>query len=254
MTAYEMDRSEARPSFSDRLPSDFPAVMTMIGLLWFGLLAGFVPDTLHKLSTGRSYALVIHAHAFLAVTWMSLLTWQALQAGSGRLVEHQRNGRIGRWAALALVTVSVPAAFVSDVAHMHAPGFVGSRLALQYVHLVVFAVLTLAAFLNTRHPDAHKRLLLMGVVAIMDAGFSRWLGEGVVGMMGEGPLTEWALRYPLSLGLLALMGGYDLATRGRLHPVFVPAALLIFTSQIFALWLYYWPPFQTMTARLFGLA
>jgi hypothetical protein len=254
MVASTIDRPAAPADFAERHPADHVAVLIMVGLCWFAVLAGFIPDMLHNWASRRVYTPVTHAHAFLAVSWMSLLTAQGVLAARGDVARHMAVGRWGRWLAPLFVVVSIVTAFVADFAHRHDPTFVASRLAFQISHVLVFGALAAAAFALTGRPSAHKRLLLLATIALLDAGFSRWLGDDLKSFVGVGPFGQWAVRFPLLLAMVGLMGAYDMATRRRLHAVYLPAAALIAGSELLALWLAFWPPFMAACNRLFGLA
>ena len=55
------------------------------------------------------------------------------------------------------------------------PGF----LAIQFTDIIAFVGLLSAAVLFRNTAPVHKRLVLMATIYITDAGFARWLGDGV---------------------------------------------------------------------------
>lgn len=95
--------------------------------------------------------------------------------------------------------------------------------------------------LMRRDPAAHKRLMLIGTIAIMEPGFSRiWAGP-LYGLLGDGYWQYWACTYVGSFVLLLGVGAYDLATRRRLHPAYVAAFALCVTLEWLSAWLFYQP-------------
>lgn len=243
LVAATLNQPAREAGFQDSHPLDHAAVGVMVGLIWFVTLAGFVPDMFRRMAENKPYQLVTHAHAFLAVSWLVLLTSQSALARLGRLELHVRIGRVARWTALALFVASVATAFSADLSRMASPTFRPQQLATQITHIAVFGGLAIWAFTSTSRPSAHKRLILLATIAILDAGASRWLGAQMDALLPPGPLVEWTIRYPIPLLLIAAMGAYDLLTRRRLHPVYLPAAGVIAGSQLLAIWLYFQPAF-----------
>lgn len=245
--------SPANP-FAATHPADRDAVMLAIGLCWFGLLAGFVLEMANNFAVGYRYVPATHLHAASAVGWMVLLTWQALLVRRGNVPGHRRNGRrFGYWLAPVVVVTALVTVWASDRAQIAANnGFPPERLAFQIGHIVPFAVLTAVALTRTDRPDLHKRLLLLGVFAMLDTGWSRWLGAPIRQMVGPGPVGDMLVRFPLTWALIAAMGAYDYRTRGRLHPAFLPATGLILVTEFGALALYYAPWWREMAVWMLG--
>jgi hypothetical protein len=244
LTATTTEPGAESAPFAARHGADHTAVGIMMGLIWFVILAGFVPDMMRRVTEhAPPYQLVTHAHAFLAVTWLVLLTSQSALIRMGDTARHIRIGRIGRWAGLALFAASVATALSADLSRLHAVGFQPQRLAFQLSHILVFGGLAIWAFASTKDPAAHKRLILLATLAMADAGASRWLGDELSQLLGDGFFGQWAIRYPIPLALVGAIGVYDLVTRRRLHPVYLPAAGLIAGSQLLAIWLSFQPAF-----------
>lgn len=105
-----------------------------------------------------------------------------------------------------------------------------------------------------RNAAAHKRLMLMGTVAITEPGFSRiWLST-LSARWGEGYLPFYFETYIGTLALVIAIGAYDLATRRRLHPAFVGAVLWIVANQVTATWLFYQPFWMAAAKQMTGHA
>lgn len=240
--------------FRTRHPADGGAVAIAIGLTWFGLLAGFIPDILDNLARHHSYVLAAHVHAASAVGWMALLTWQATLVRRGRVAEHRRNGRRLGYVLAAVVALSAVATVWSADRAAFAIGKPNlPRLSFQLVHVVQFVVLTGLALARIDRPDLHKRLLLLGAFAIVDTGWSRWLGPEFKVLLGDGLAGQVLGRYPLIWALMLGMGVHDLRTRGRLHPVWLPAVGFILVTQCLSLWLYFAPWWPGVARAMLGV-
>lgn len=240
-------------TFEQTHPADRNAVAIAIILCWFGLLSGFIPDMLRQFGEGHSYVPSAHVHAATAFGWMALLSWQALKIRSGQTAIHQRNGRrFGPILAVILVVSALVTVWTADRAALATPGsnFLPERLAFQVGHIIPFAILSAIALTRTDRPDMHKRLMLLAVFAILDTGWSRWLGADLREILGTGLAQQLLARFPLTWALMAGMALYDRRTRGRLHPAFLPAAALILATEFGAAALYFAPGWPEMARSL----
>lgn len=84
------------------------------------------------------------------------------------------------------------------------------------------------AFVRRRDAQMHKRLMVVGSIAMIDAALARWPGVIEYGPIGFFALTD-AFLVPLVI--------WDLRTRGRLHPATLWGGLLLIASQPLRLWL-----------------
>ena len=96
-------------------------------------------------------------------------------------------------------------------------------LAVPFGDLLVFAVLVTAGILYRRHPETHKRLMLLATISLLDAALSRW----PLAILQHGPVAWF-----LAADLFVLAGVcYDLVSRRRIHPAYVCGGLLLLLSQ-----------------------
>lgn len=243
-------------SFDQAHPADRNAVAIAIAMCWFGLLSGFIPDMLRQLGEGHSYVLSAHVHAASAVGWMLLLSWQALKIRTGNVAIHRLHGRrFGPILGVILVVSALITVWTADRAAAAMPDstFNPARLSFQIGHIIPFAVLTALALGRTDRPGMHKRLMLLAVFAILDTGWSRWLGRDLTSVLGQGLARETLGRFPLTWALMTAMALYDIKTRGRLHPAFLPAAGLILATQIGSIALFFAPGWPETARALLGI-
>jgi hypothetical protein len=113
-------------------------------------------------------------------------------------------------------------------------------LTIPLMDMVTFAILIGAALLKRKDVQTHKRLMLIGSIAVMDAAVARWPGIGAT----SNPVVTFFLLTDLFLVPLVI---WDFRTRGRLHPATLWGSLLLIASQPFRLWL-------SGTAAWLGLA
>ena len=110
-------------------------------------------------------------------------------------------------------------------------------LAVQFSDIVAFVVLLTAGLLWRKSPSAHKRLVLLATLYLPDAGFARALGGPIHAALGDGYAATFLGLYLGNDTLILGFGGYDLATRGRLHPAFVAGVTFVLAIQLAAVWL-----------------
>ncbi len=235
-----------RIRFEARHPADawfFPA---MVGLVWLLALGGFVPELVVRLRGNLPpYPLVIHVHAVVFFGWLVFLTLQVALVRTGNIAWHRRMGLAGAVLAVAVVLAGPAAALTMHMSHQarQPPQF----LALQILNIGVFAGMVSAGLLLRRQPAAHKRLMLIGTLALIGAGFGR-----IVRMLTGAP-PPWTLIPSVYIAgnvLLLTIALYDYRTRGRLHPLFLPAAGAFLGVQLVVGLLLRSPAWAGMAARI----
>jgi hypothetical protein len=214
--------------FAPQHPADawfFPAIL---GAIWLVLLGGFVPELIQSLQPGgRTYPPIIHVHAVVFFGWITFLTLQIGLIRTGNVAWHRRMGIVGAMLAIAVVMAGPAAALTQHInrAALQPPQF----LALQLGNIAVFAVMVTAGLLLRGHSAAHKRLMLIGTIALIGAGFGR-----IVRMLTGAP-PPWTIMPAVYIAgniLLLIIALYDYRTRGRLHPVFLVATGFFLIAQL----------------------
>ena len=105
------------------------------------------------------------------------------------------------------------------------PAFISTLI----VDVLNFATLAAAALILRSNAAAHKRLMLLAKMSLLQATFIRWWGTAMFATFGKGFLGGWMADY-LGVSLLVLaIGVYDLITRRRLPPVYVLGVCWILT-------------------------
>jgi hypothetical protein len=182
-----------------------------------------------KMSPPESFFLL---HGIVFTAWFVLLAVQPALVGAGRADLHRALGRVGAGIAASVVVVGLIGAVL---AARRPGGFVGipvpagQFLLIPLLDMLLFSTLIGLAIAKRRDVQSHKRLMLVGSIAIIDAAVARW---PVVIDIGN-PLLFFALA-DLFLVPLAI---WDFRTRGRLHPATLWGGLLLIASQPLRLWL-----------------
>ena len=165
---------------------------------------------------------LIHVHGALFTGWVVLLVVQARLAATKRLGLHRRLGALGVSLALAMVVVGVLTA-IRSVARGIGPFGMDPRrfLLVPLTAILLFGGFFFVAIWKRRDPQSHKRLILLGTIALLPPALARWIL-----LLGLGP--------PFILGFSILfvvpLVVWDLKSRGRLHPVTLWGGLLVLIS------------------------
>lgn len=168
-------------------------------------------------------------HGVVFTLWIVLLMVQTRLAAGGRIVRHRQLGGLGAVLAAVMTGVGVATALAA-AARGHAPGGGDPRafLIIPLVGIAVFAATVACAVAMRRRPDAHKRLMVLANISLLDPAIARL------------PFAIMAVHPLVSFGLACLLGVavvvYDLVTLGRVHRATLVAVPLTALSQPLALY------------------
>lgn len=254
VSAFPQNVSGPAPApFAPRHPADRNAILVLIALAWLGILMGFGTDfARHLQSHERPYPPIVHAHAAVFMGWLVLLTAQALLVRGARLDLHRRLGWVMAGLAVVMTILGPATAYTVQRLDFGTPDSNPSFISIQLTDILAFGGLVAAGILKRNDAAAHKRLVLLGTLYITDAGFARWLGGTIGPVFGHGPVGSFAADYACSLGLILAVGGYDLVTRHRLHPVYVPAVAWVLFNAVLAQALFFSPAWKPVAQALIG--
>lgn len=241
--------SHVSAGFADRRRWDRNFFLLMAALLWLGTLMGFVPQIVRRVRAHDLFPVVVYVHAAAFVGWLCLLTTQVLLIRSRRVDLHRELGMAGVALYGAMLVLGVTTAVVVDHDLFVTPRSDPSFLIIQLADMLAFAVLGGLAIALRKTPDAHKRLMIIATICIANAGFSRWLAPGLSGLLGDGYWGDWAQLYLSDFVLIAMLGAYDLISRGRMYSVYIFGAVCALGVEFIAVWMYvspWWKPAATV--------
>lgn len=225
----------------------------LTALVWVAVVSGFGTDSFNHVSKyGLDYPLIVHFHAVAFVGWLVLFTVQVTLIRTARVDMHRRLGIAGAVLAAVMVVLGPATALVVDAGRFAASGRTPEFLAVQLTDILAFAGLTGAGLLMRAIPSAHKRLMLLGLIYISDAGFARLLNGVMAAPLGHGVWDRTAGLYLGSDLLMMGLGVYDLATRGRLHPAYIGGVVWMLALQSTALVLLGNPTWKAQSLHLIG--
>jgi len=141
--------------------------------------------------------------------WIVLLLVQTALITTRQVRVHRRLGLVGFGLAVLMVVLGVLAA--TDALRRGA-GPNGLSPETFYVipitDMVLFSVFAFFAYRERFRPEAHKRLILIATIALLDAAVGRW---PVAALMNHGPRQDLVV-----FGFLLLIAVYDLLSLRRI--------------------------------------
>lgn len=200
---------------------------------------GFAPTFWAPLAQGipeRIGVIAIHGAVFYA--WCLFLIYQAWLVQSGNTARHRETGLIGVSLATAMVIFGTLTA-INSAQRAAAAGFAEpgqTFMVVPMAALLVFGALVIAALVNVRRPEWHKRFLLAATAVTLEAPIARpyiayiLMGghlppfQGNVGLAGLGgpPPPVIAVLAPALIADLFIVAGmvFDWRTLGKVHPAY----------------------------------
>ncbi|MBS0380491.1 MAG: hypothetical protein JSS29_18580 [Proteobacteria bacterium] len=227
--------------------------LALTALVWVGVLSGFGTDSYHHiLKNGLDYPPIVHVHAVVFVSFLLIFTTQVILVRTGRLATHRRLGVAGA-VLIGVMLVLGPATAIHVDAHRYvATGRTPEFLAVQLSDILAFGTLAGAALWLRTRPELHKRLMMLALIYISDAGFARLINAGPSAYLGEGFWGDMAALYFGSDLLMLGLGAYDLITRRSLYPAYVAAMLWVVALQLTARAGLYSPAWKAFSLQLIG--
>ena len=172
--------------------------------------------------SGGPMTLLVHAHGALFTAWVLLFIVQTALVARHNVPLHRRMGVAGGVLAALMVIVGTLTA-LKMAERGSAPGGQDplSFLMIPLSDMLLFGGFVAAALRLRANREAHKRLMLLAYVCIIVAAVARFPG-----VLPLGPLAFFGLAF-----LFILAGAvYDMATRRRVHPVYLWGGALLVIS------------------------
>lgn len=167
----------------------------------------------------------LQVHGALFTMWIALFIAQTSLVAVRRTSVHRRLG----WATAALAAVMVVMGTTAGIFSMRTQVEAGNVqpaqafLTTPLFSMTAFAAFVAAAVTRRRDVQAHKRLMLLATISILDAAVARLPFEVF-------RTSSWAY-LPATDLLLAVAILYDLASRRAVHPAYLWGGLLLVVEQ-----------------------
>lgn len=205
----------------------FPCVAGLILISVFvGFAQSYYLQGVLKLPPWKDFAVpphppLVHIHAVVFSSWILLLVAQTSLVAVGRVDVHRRLGVAGFGLACLLVVfgLAVTCEFLFRHDTLEDPSLRFPFL--QVIDLLAFSTLIYFGYRQRFNPAAHKRLMLIGTIALLDAAFGRWPM-----IVNNSLLTDMCC-----YALVALLAGYDLWSVGKVHRATLRGSALLIVAH-----------------------
>jgi hypothetical protein len=216
---------------------------------------GFMPTYFMPLVQGTFRAEpIVHIHGLVLFSWCALLCTQTWLVAKGGTLAHRSWGMLGIAivTAMAFIVTAVVSLRMSQAATPGMPAAQAFDLrAFAWVSisgLLFFVPVFVIAVVQVKKPDVHKRLMLLGTIALLGAPIARWFltflapppdPNAPVFLLANGgpapvaPPIEVAIPPALVgdiLWVIAMV--YDWRTTGRVHPVYLIGGAIMLVMQL----------------------
>lgn len=228
MATYDyFDRVSTGPRTHERAENMFFTCMSLV--LLATVLVGFARSYfLAGVMRAHLPNVLIHIHAALFTTWIIVLVTQAMLISGYRPDLHRKLGLIGFALACLMTIVGVMAA-TDSLRRIKMVGPIDMRTfyAVPLFDIIVFAVLIFFAYRWRHDPAAHKRLILIASITIVDAATGRY------------PLTKIThlpyLNDVFTQFYTVLLAAFDLWSLKRIHRATLSAGLFSIVMLLIAI-------------------
>jgi len=167
---------------------------------------------------------LVHVHGAVMTSWVLLFIVQVWLVSTRRTKVHQRLGMIGSVLALLVITIGTTTALVAAARdYVRTPEAV-RFLVIPLGDMLMFALFVGGALYFRRRLETHKRLMLLGAVAVLPAAIARiplkFIENG-------GALAFFGLTDLFLIAFVLL----DTIKHRKLHPVFLWGTIVFIALQ-----------------------
>ena len=188
------------------------------------VFVGFAPTYYLRSTFGNApISPLLHVHGAIFTSWIALFVTQTVLVSQRRVDIHRKLGWVGAGIAASMLVVGYMAA-INSARLGHAPAGIPALnfLTIPIFDLVTFAIFVGAGIYFRRDKEMHKRLMVLSMLAVLDAGIARW---HIIGRYG--PPAFYAA---VDLFLIIAMA-YDFVSRRKVHKAYIWGGALLVLSQ-----------------------
>jgi len=219
---------------------------TMIVLLWATVLYGFA----------RTYFLagmvraplpnrLIHIHGALMTLWMVVLLVQVALISARKVKWHMTFGLFGFGLATAMAIIGPIAATDALRRGVTVNGLDAKTFyVIPLSAILIFTVLAFFAYRLRRHREAHKRLILIATIGLIDAAVGRW----PVAFLQNNPRAQDLIPFGFLLAIML----FDLATQRKILKSTLFASLFLVVVHLTRVPIAFTPAWQAFATRMLG--
>lgn len=227
MTTTTTAAIEARPRPLTSYDRHFYSGMAV--LMALTVFTGFAPTYYLRVLSGSAVTAtsgmvtpLLHLHGVLFTGWVLFFILQTTLVARRDIARHRTLGIAGVVLATAMIVVGLRTALAAAARGSAPPGVDPMMfLAVPLFDMVLFAGFVASAVWMRTNREAHKRLMLLAYISIITAAVAR-----LPGVLPYGP----PMFFGLTFVFLVLGIAYDMASRRRVHRVYVWGGALLVVS------------------------
>lgn len=246
LVATDALRQQFVPTARTRPTADRIFFSTMILLLWGTVLFGFAKTYfLAGMVRAPLPNRLIHIHGAIFTLWMVILFVQSALISARKVKWHRSLGLFGFALALAMAIIG-PIAATDALRRGVAPLGLDAKTfyMIPLSAIFLFAVFAFSAYVSRRKPAAHKRLILIATIALMDAAVGRW----PIAFFQNNPKMQDLIPFGFLLAIMI----YDLVTQKKILKPTLWASLLLIAVHLTRVPLAMTSPWQTFATYMLG--
>jgi hypothetical protein len=237
--------------------------LVMVIIAWIAILTGFASGISHLISRNLfNPTPLVYVHIVVYFVWMILFTSQVALIRASNTKLHRRVGKLGMVVALLVFVFGIMTAIASESrkfgTEMSDPAF----LSLLFADILTFGVPTAMGFYLRKSPAEHKRLMLAGTIALLDAGFARWLSPTLISHFGnyywtyttfsEGGISYFVHHFMFPLLMMLSILVYDIIQKNRIYKSYLFALIWYVSLMMLSGWLYFHPKWLSIAKLIIG--
>ena len=224
---------------------DRRTVLVWLAVFWIFIGVGFGFDLHNYFHESPPVPIIVHVHAVVTTLWLLVVTALVLLVEAGNVKLHRLLGWYVAGFTVVLVVVAPWSELSWQALNLHTPGSLPPQfLSLAFAEIVSLVILLSYGILLRQNLAAHRRVMMLAVIAISGAGFSRMLV--LFGLVPAGFLGTYLFYEGGSVLILAAMFLWDWK-RNRVMKQFVQGALVIVGVEVAATGLYFNPTWQSIS-------
>ena len=235
----------------------------MVVIAWISILSGFASKFGYLSARGEMhFSVMAYVHIITFSAWMLLFTVQLLLIRSNKVKFHKILGIAGAVLAGVMVIVGVMTALASEGRKFGTSAADTAFLSLLLGDLLAFIGPTAGGIVLRKFPSDHKRLMLIGTIALLDAGFARYISPMIATLwsddywtfknFNDGFLSFFTYHMICPFLMIVAIGVYDITTRGRLLTSYVIGVIWYLVVMLTSGWLYFSPTWLEIAKKLIG--
>jgi hypothetical protein len=202
----------------------YPQIALVLALF---VIVGFSQSYYFRFLTGQPpMVTLVHLHAIAFTGWLVLFVLQTRFIAAHRVALHMRLGIAGLVLAAGIVVLGVATAFhTAGLPRVRPSGLAAHQFVIiPLVSILLFAVFVGLGAALRRRAAAHKRLMVLAMIAVIGPALGRLMG--FFGVLPLAPLLQ-----PLvPAAFIAWCLIHDWRRNRMVHPVFVIGGLAIVAS------------------------